>query len=261
VIAIDWSGSADDGGARHTWLARAASGQLVELVGGRTRAAVLAELAAAIGRATGPLVVGLDFAFSLPAWWVEAHGLPSAGDLWDLVERDGEAWLACCDPPFWGRAGRRRPAGIEQFRRTEREVGEGRAIRPKSVFQIGGAGAVGTGSVRGMPYLARLREAGYSIWPFDPPSSHRVVEIYPRLLTGPVVKSSRGARRDHLQASARELPEALAEVAESNEDAFDAALSALAMSDHLSELCTLPAAVDPTTLLEGAIWLPPGSTS
>ena len=63
VIAIDWSGSAADSGAHHTWWARAAGGRLVELVGGRTREAVVAELVRAGQRATGPLVVGLDFAF------------------------------------------------------------------------------------------------------------------------------------------------------------------------------------------------------
>ena len=44
-----------------------------------------------------------------------------------------------------------------------------RGIAPKSVFQIGGAGSVGTASLRGMPVLQRLREAGFAVWPFDRP--------------------------------------------------------------------------------------------
>jgi hypothetical protein len=50
------------------------------------------------------------------------------------------------------------------------------------VFQIGGAGAVGTDSVRGTPHLLTLAKAGFSIWPFDPPHHLMVIEIYPRAL-------------------------------------------------------------------------------
>lgn len=31
-----------------------------------------------------------------------------------------------------------------------------------------------------MPQLLRLREAGFAIWPFDPPGPRTVVELYPR---------------------------------------------------------------------------------
>ena len=93
-----------------------------------------------------------------------------------------------------GSTGRRRPAGQEQFRRTEATIAAVGGIRPKSTFQIGGAGSVGTGSVRGFPILARLRAGGFTIWPFDvAPTPPVAVEIYPRALTGAVVK--RDARR------------------------------------------------------------------
>jgi catechol 2,3-dioxygenase-like lactoylglutathione lyase family enzyme len=62
-------------------------------------------------------------------------------------------------------------------------------------FQIGGAGAVGTGSLRGMQHLADLAHAGFSIWPFDRPGWPLAVEIYPRLFTPGVVKSRHRARR------------------------------------------------------------------
>lgn len=55
----------------------------------------------------------------------------------------------------------------DELRRTDRERPAVGGIRPTSGFQIGGAGAVGTGAVRGMPMLARLRAAGFAIWPFD----------------------------------------------------------------------------------------------
>jgi len=45
--------------------------------------------------------------------------------------------------------------------------------------------------------------------------------------------------------------------AEDSEDAFDAAISALVMSQHLDALRGLEPASDPVTRLEGAIWVPP----
>jgi hypothetical protein len=66
------------------------------------------------------------------------------------------------------------------------------------VFQIGGAGAVGTGSIRGMLYLRNLREGGFSVWPFDPPNPHTAMEIRPRALTGPVTKSDMSSGERYL---------------------------------------------------------------
>ena len=127
---------------------------------------------------------------------------------------------------------------------------------PKSVFQIGGAGAVGTGSLRGMPCLGMLHAAGFSIWPFHEPTRPTVIEIYPRLLTGAVVKSSHDSRLAYLRRAFPELPRAMVDLAASSEDAFDAAVSAMVMSRHTSELEALERATDPQVLLEGAIWWP-----
>jgi hypothetical protein len=55
----------------------------------------------------------------------------------------------------------------EQFRRTDRETGSVAGSRPKSVFQVDGAGTVGTGSLRGMPFLLQLEEAGFNVWPLE----------------------------------------------------------------------------------------------
>ena len=41
-----------------------------------------------------------------------------------------------------------------------------------------------------------------------------------------------------------------------SEDAFDAAISALVMGDHLAELASLRQSTDPLTLLEGDVWRP-----
>jgi len=122
------------------------------------------------------------------------------------------------------------------------------------VFQIGGAGAVGTGSIRGMPILKTLREAGFSIWPFNPPGWPIVVEIYPRALTGPVNKSSRDARRTNLRTNFAKLSKRFLPVASSCEDAFDAVVSALVMHRRIDDLANLSQATDPCELLEGKIW-------
>jgi hypothetical protein len=169
-------------------------GHLRTLEGGRSREAVADHL---IGLAEEDpnLVVGLDFAFSMPAWFVRGHGAASAPEFWEVVEREGPGWLASCPAPFYGHKGTKMPqADIERHRRTEKQSGAA-----KSVFQIAGSGQVGPGSIRGMPILRRLRDAGFCIWPFDSAELRRplVVEIYPRLLTREVVKSNPDARRRH----------------------------------------------------------------
>ena len=135
------------------------------------------------------IAVGLDFSFSLPAWFLDQLGVHDGPELWEVVARDGESWLRECAPPFWDGAGRGRPVQ-QDLRDTERAVAGFAGVSPKSTFQIGGAGSVGTASLRGMPLLSRLRAAGFAVWPFDDPAWPMVLEVWPRLFTGPVVKSN-----------------------------------------------------------------------
>jgi hypothetical protein len=68
------------------------------------------------------------------------------------------------------------------------------------------------------------------VWPFDDRPGPRVVEAYPRMFTGPVVKSrpeERARAWAELQVAA---PAPLRELALAGEDAFDAALTAVALS-------------------------------
>ena len=131
-------------------------------------------------------------------------------------------------------------------------------IRPKSTFQIGGAGSVGTGSVRGFPALARLRAGGFAIWPFDAADAPPVaVEIYPRALSGAVVKSRPRGADVHISTSAYPgLAPHHRDAAVGSEDAFDAAVSALVMSRHETELRSLPRCDDPEVRREGWVWEP-----
>lgn len=221
----------------------------MSLTGGLDRAQAIAHVVAA-----GDVVAGFDFAFSFPAWFVRAQGCADVEALWARVAREGEGWLAACDPPLWGRPGRGRPErgpDEPELRATEASL----ARRPKSAFQIGGAGAVGTGSIRGMPHLLALRHAGFALWPWDDARAPTALEIYPRALTGAVVKRSAEAREAYLAGDPR-VPLVLRAAATASEDAFDAAVSALELSAHLPELLALRAATDPVIRLEGAIWRP-----
>ena len=160
-----------------------------------------------------------------------------------------------CEPPFWGRPGRPRPDGPAHLRRTEAALAAVGGIRPKSSFQIGGAGSVGTGSVRGFPALARLQDAGFAIWPFDTPARPPVaVEIWPRTFTGPVVKSDATARAAYVDLHLPQLAPDFRDAVVGSEDAFDAAVSAVVMSGHEPALRALPALDD--AQLEGRVWVP-----
>jgi hypothetical protein len=145
MIAVDWSGKAK-GSVESLWRAEVRDGKLTELRNGLDRGELSAKLLE-LGEAEPSMVIGLDFAFSFPAWWCEENGWSSGED----------------------------------------------AVRAKSIFQIGGAGAVGTGSVRGMPHLLTLAKNGFGIWPFSE-GWPRVVEIYPRALTGPLNKGHERTR-------------------------------------------------------------------
>lgn len=177
--------------------------------------------------------------------------------VWSEAERIGDGWLKDCQPPFWGRAGHKRPAldsDRPQFRGTELALA-GARVRPKSIFQLGGAGSVGTGSIRGMPLLGRLRVMGFAVWPFDAARWPLIVEIYPRALTGSIAKSDPAKRRSYLDSKRWPRDAAQREQVAGNEDAFDAAISAREMARHVSSFADLP---EPNEIerLEGKIWVP-----
>ena len=294
LIAIDWSGRIDAAGQRRhiyagVWT-RGNDGKItVKLEAGRTRNEVadwLIELAAE----TPPMVVSIDCCFSYPAWFLEEHHCATVFDFWKHVAAgQGERWLAreavdiARDERFWGKP-HKRPAEFsgENLRRSLRftdwdnkiaqsgtdgdplRAAKMRGITPKSPFQIGGSGSVGTGSLRAMPFLLRLREAGFRVWPFEGASPRRplVVEMYTRLMTGPVTKSNPVARKAYLLARRRQdplfaaVPRAVFRTAEASEDAFDALISTMEMVRHAGEFAGLKPTRDPALRLEGITWRP-----
>lgn len=103
--------------------------------------------------------------------------------------------------------------------------------------------------------LARFHRAGFSVWPFDPPAFPMLVEIYPRLLTGPITKSSEDSRRAYLRNS-QAIRGRHREQAAAGEDAFDAAVSALVMAGASKQLTALRQSTSCVERLEGRIWHP-----
>jgi len=258
IIAIDWSGAKKRPGKKIFW-AEFRDGRAVRLESGRDRDRTV-ELLIDSASGADTVVAGLDFAFSCPAWFLRHQQHFDVGAFWDAVGHCGEAWLEDCSAPFWGRRGRKcQIAGEQLFRRTELRAQSATGVRPKSVFQLAGGGHVGTGSLRGMAFLPKLRQSGFAIWPFDRPTRNVLVEIYPRLLTGRVNKSNKQARSDYLSRwDFQSLPAELLQDAASSEDAFDALISAFRMSQHANQLRRLQRATDSEVLLEAEIWAPQG---
>jgi hypothetical protein len=307
VIAIDWSGRVDTSGQRRhiwagVWTAGADGKASVKLEAGRTRDEV-GEWLIELARETPRMVVGIDCCFSYPAWFLAEHGCTAAFNFWRHVAAGhGERWLAreCEDRRFWGKP-HKRPAefsgdGLRRMMRLtdwDNKIAQAQdggdpqraakmlGITPKSPFQIGGAGSVGTGSLRAMPFLLRLHEAGFRVWPFEDAqlrdatsrspagmterkanTKPLLVEIYTRLMTGPVAKSNPEARKGYLTARRKDDP-LYAEIsrsvfakAQSSEDAFDALVSTLEMVRHADEFAKLRATRDETFGLEGITWRP-----
>jgi hypothetical protein len=259
VIAVDWSGARDP--RRTLWLAEHTSAGIVALESGFTHAAIHERLVSVVSRhrAAGTSVaIGLDFAFGFPSVFAERHRLHAIDDVWAQAEREGDAWLRCDVPPFWGRAGMRatRADGWGGARATDAMVRTLGLGHPKSPYQVTGAGAVGSSSIRGMSVLRALRAAGAAIWPFDAPGQITVMELYPRVATGAVVKRDKAAREAWLAQHAPELSSTHAVTASVSEDAFDAVAAARFLWQHRADVTHTAAPDDPRIPLEGAIWVP-----
>ena len=301
VVAVDWSGDKGPGQRKKiwagVWTARGASGssktEKVTLESGRTREELFAWLVE-MARETPRMVVGIDCCFSFPAWFLKEHGCETVFDFWRKVaEGQGERWLdreceeVARDVRFWG-APHKRPeefcgAGLARsMRATDMEnkitpkmlegdperAAKVKGITPKSPFQIGGSGSVGTGSLRAMPFLLRLRDEGFRIWPFEDSlvagkrPAPLVVEMYTRLLTGAVKKSNEEARRQYLLAKRRSdagyagLSRSVMKSAMGSEDAFDAFVCCMEMVRWRGEFSGLRATSDEVLRLEGITWRP-----
>lgn len=212
VAMLDWSSAKGPRrGKDSIWLGLAGAGAQAP-VNLPTRAAA-EEALQALARLPGRTLIGVDIGFAWPAGFARGlTGSPRALAVWDWLAarvQDGpeganhRAVAAQANGhftgggPFWGdgtRSGtpglpRTRPdlpPGLRWHRGIEAAAAFGR-IKPKSQFQLAGAGAVGAQSLTCVPVLHRLRAAfqgQVAVWPFEPVEEARIVlvEVYFSLL-------------------------------------------------------------------------------
>ena len=254
-VGIDWSGDRRAADRPHTklWWAEADDAGVLVRLEPSSRRAVRDELLAR--RSEPGLVVGIDAGFGYPAWFVEALGCEHGTEVW---ARAGEvaAWAAARRPPFWGWAGSRRPLDVELMRHTE-ALARQEGLVTRSVFQVGGPGSVGTGTIAVLDLLAELHQAGVAIWPFTSavPDRPVVAEVFPRVFARKVVKTDPSERAAHLAAIHPDLDPAWLGAASASDDAFDATLVALGLAAGSPP----PLPTDPLAAVEGWIWMPDSS--
>lgn len=196
-VVVDWSASARPvTGANSIWIAvldesvgqvwltnpstrRLAERQLVDLVGGSLR--TLVAIDASLGYPTG---TAEHFGWSDDVPWraIWSHVATAITD--DDANVNNRFAVAghlnrrsSGDGPFWGRPVRRPVPGLEptkpvsfpvpEYRRVEELLRE-RGRRPSSVWQLMGAGSVGSQTLTLLPVLHRLHTArAVEVWPFS----------------------------------------------------------------------------------------------
>jgi hypothetical protein len=244
VVAVDWSGAATPGAQRRGIRVcvvdvEPAGLRVVELSGGRDRAATLAHVRA---RVAGGGLVGLDFPFAYPAPFLDRLGVRThAGLLRRLAReaRDPAGFVERVVGPWWARWAR---APDRVRRLAERQPATAGTESPLRALPRGagwgfvGPRQVGLAAVHGLAALAAWRAAdpGLRLWPFEDPRGARVLaaEVWPRLALGARVKRDPAGRRAAVAALARRvrLPAAVRREAAASADACDALAAAVALA-------------------------------
>ena len=236
VAVLDWSSSGVPKlGKDSIWLGLAQNGQ-VQAENHATRTAAyqaLHQLVAETLAAGETLLLGVDFSLGYPqgfgqalmgddspfaVWgWMADHITDSHSNAHNLRMVAAQANAAFAgDGPFWGNGAkadipglpRKKPrlaAGLAEFRATE-QAARKTGLRPKSCWQLAGAGAVGAQAMVGLHWLEKLRQAfagQVAVWPFEQPTAPIViVEVYPALFDQDVAAAmaqDRNMVRDALQ--------------------------------------------------------------
>ena len=244
-IVIDWSAAnAPKLGPDSIWIAEH-TGARVKLDNHRTRASAMTALRSALTQGIAEkksVLVGVDFSLGFPTGF--SNFLDSSKSLepwlctWEFLRREitddernrnnrfavasainASAITQTKKPgPFWGvppkqaqsSLGATKPdfpyAGLAEFRSTETAL----AQKPFSVWQLLGAGAVGSQSLTGIAQLATLRldpvlAPHFCVWPFETgftSSSGLIVvaEVWPTLVPDDLL-----ARVDHPVKDARQV--------------------------------------------------------
>lgn len=214
IVMVDWSGGNDTGRTPRQdaiWVCVARLGRAEEPIYLRNRdvaEAWLADLFASETDAGRRVLAGFDFPFGYPQGFAEAltgraralaiwdwlcehiQDSPSANNRFDVAAKINLQFGG--QGPFWFNALNRDIEGLPRNRTdyhnpfAEKRIAEERAQGAFSCWQLGGAGAVGSQTLMGLPVLARLRKRfDVAVWPFEPLNKNiAFVEIWPSLTLG-----------------------------------------------------------------------------
>lgn len=246
VLMVDWSGGNDRGPKPKPdaiWACVARDGVGDTPVYLRNRAVAEAWITGVLDaelNAGRRVMAGFDFPFGYPAgfceavtggsdplvlWdWLEARieDAPKANNRFDVAARLNDLFPGV--GPFWGNGLKRDIDGLPRkgLARTGHGMPEKRAAEMEAkgaftLWQLSGAGSVGSQALMGLPVLARLRRRytqALSVWPFEPLDARvALVEIWPSLSVGPapdgwirdawqvheVARHMSGLSEDHMQ--------------------------------------------------------------
>ncbi|MEL6609110.1 MAG: hypothetical protein AAFO93_09390 [Pseudomonadota bacterium] len=290
VVMVDWSGGADRGAqpkADAIWLCSAQGGQAGAPEYLRNRVLAQDRISALIEdarRAGERILIGFDFPFGYPAGVAELWtGTPDPFAIWaDLTARIGDLrdgrdrWGVAGavnaalpgDGPFWFKPASvdadvpsKKPAefAVGQWREAER-----RTKGAFSCWQLGGAGAVGSQVLMGVPVLAGLRaQYGAKVWPFEALDGDvGFVEIWPSLIGAEVAKAQ-GPDEFKDAAQVRVLAQAVSRLSPAELSAMLADVPDVARAEEgwilgLGHEETLAAAARQGRLQNDCFALPPG---
>ncbi len=219
VIVVDWSGRAARSPARASkdaiWIGMQTDGQ-ADQVYCRTRFEAEAMLRQALAEG-GRQLVGFDFPMGYPAGLARhltgqdsaraLHGW-LAGHITDAPDNANNRFevaasinrqLGGPSGPFWGCPNTRpmpdlpslktvdyAALGLAEKRQVERENPPA-----KPVWQLLGAGSVGSQALLGIPVVHRLAQSfDAAIWPFEAPRNLTLAEVYPSLLAAAVASAA-----------------------------------------------------------------------
>jgi len=293
ILMVDWSGGHDRGPAPvkdAIWAGVVRDGISEEPVYLRNRQVAegwLTDFLDGESAAGRRVLAGFDFPFGYPAGVAAAiTGQADPFALWDWLEarikdapRTNNRWQVAGEMnalfpgigPFWGNGSKTDVDGLPRRKTvraghgcTETRAVERSAPGTFSVWQLAGAGAVGSQVLMGLPVLARLRRRfgdALSVWPFEAPERQIVLaEIWPSLINR-AVRADPDAIRDRAQV--RLLAQAFAGLGDEDMAACLAPRSAeegwiLGLGQEAALLSVLDTPLRPPPLKDDCFALPPG---
>jgi len=208
ILIVDWSAAGKPcKGANSIWI----GSDRADAVNPETRQQAWKMLRCRLSsaqKAGQRVLIGVDFAFGYPSGVAERiTGHPSALAIWDHLAalhqddrtnasnyRDVAAQMnrQLGRAVFWGNGRKEQIADLPRLKPPAHDLPPHRitettitGARPKSPFQLAGAGCVGAQSLTGIPWLAHLRDRpGASVWPFEDWQTADVVlaEVYPSII-------------------------------------------------------------------------------